>query len=627
MNLDDLIALAAQDIPTRLDDVRARRAVKLIKSDRDRLVAEGRQITSDVDLHDPLRADISEAQNIVRAAELTKRGAIGWDARTRRVDCSVEMLRLLGLPLVEQRRSWIDLVRLIHPADRVTACQRVYEAWRRRAPAEIGCWLRRPGGSAIYVEFLVEIVVDGRGRPAGIVATGEDATADFQRRQEAERRALRARSVQQNLIETDPATGLLTRRAFADEVGRAAHAGTGTLLVISTPPLALPEDEEEAEEARLCALAARVLRDVVGCGTCGVLGRYEFGVLLPFTTFESATAIAERAITSLREIRFLADRNRLEAFGGLVRYDYRLPIEAIDLLVDADSAWRRARHEDRHLHVLREAPSADKRREFCRAGIRNAVEQNRFTLYAQPLRDLRLNCTTRHEILLRVFDDVGRPTPPTAFLELAEHVGEVVAVDKWVIDNALRHIGGGSQTAHYQINVSGRSIGDPSLLGHIRHGVERYRVDPRRLTIEITETAAIDNPTVARRFADGLHELGCELALDDFGSGYTPLNFLTKLPVDLVKIDGAFIQGLPDSKPHRVIVEHLVQMCRELGVQTIAEYVQDEVTLDLLHGYGLDFAQGFHVGEPSEMVVGPRHPTFVELEVPLPSVAGGRGAG
>lgn len=616
MNLDDLLALAARDVPTKLEKARARRAVRLIKADRDRRLVEGPDIASDVDLRDPTDTKVGERERIMRAAQLGKRGSITWTAGIRRLEVSPEMLRLVGRTPVEEPGSLTKLFALIHPAGRAAVRERVHRAWRDRSATEFACWLLLPDGSTSRVEFLVEIVVDESGRPVGIVATGEDATAAHKRRQEAERRALRDGSVQRSLAEIDAATGLLSRRAFADEVGRAVRSGTGTLLVISAPPLAEPGSEDDA---RLSGSAARLLRDLAGCDPCGVLGRYEFGVLMPYTTFETATPTAERAIAGLRDTRFLAGRTRLEAFGGLVRYDYRLPTESIDLLLDAETAWRRARHEDQHLHILRQAPSAEERREICRAGIRSAVEQGRFTLYAQPLRDLELNRTTRHEILLRVFDEVGRPTPPTAFLELAEHVDEILAVDKWVINHALQMIGEGPQTAHYQINISGRSLADPLLLDHISNAVERFAVDPQHLTIEITETAAIGNLTVARRFADGVRELGCQIALDDFGSGNTPLGFLTKLPVDLVKIDGAFIEGLPESEPLQAVVQGLVQMCRKLGILTAAEYVQDEATLDLLRAYGLDFAQGFHVGEPEELVLGPRRTKSVELELsPLP---------
>ncbi len=286
-----------------------------------------------------------------------------------------------------------------------------------------------------------------------------------------------------------------------------------------------------------------------------------------------------------------------------------------DLLLDGETAWRRAKHEDHPVYVQPQV-AAGERRDICRAGIHSAIRENRFALHAQPLRDLELNRTTRHEILLRVIDDVGRPTSPATFLQIAEHVDEVLAVDRWVIDHALQTIGDGPQTSHYQINISGQSLADPLLLNHLRSAVDRYHVDPQRLTIEITETAAIGNLAVARRFADGLRDLGCQLALDDFGTGNTPLSFLTKLPVDLVKIDGSFIQDLARSEPHQAIVHGLVRMCRSLGILTAAEYVQDDTTLRLLRNYGVDFAQGFHVGQPEQLVIRRDRPSqSVELEL------------
>ena len=616
MTLDDVLALAAQNRPTKLDRARARRAVREIRAARDRRLAEGPDIDSDMDLYDPLTANVGEAQRVARAAELRKRGSISWDRASGKVNCSDEMLRIFGRSPVERLGSPADLFALIHPADQAFVRRRLSQAWRSGSAAEFACWLLMRDASAVKVEFLVEVVVDGRGRPSGIVASGEDATSAHKRRQEEVRRARRESSVQQSLAEVDPVTGLLSRRAFVDEVGRALRSGTGTLLVISTPPLVMPRFTDGWEwDDRLAASAAALLRDVVDTDPCGVLGRHEYGVLMPYTTFETALPMAEKAISALRDTRFVAGCTRLEAFGGLVRYDYRVPTDGIDLLRDAETAWRQARHEDQPLHILRQAPAAEDRREISRAGIRNAVEQNRFTLYAQPLRDLELNRTTRHEILLRVLDEVGRPVPPTGFLELAEHVDEILAVDKWVITQALRLIGAGSQTSHYQINISGQSLADPLLLEFIRGAVDRFRVDPTHLTIEITETAAIGNLILARRFADGVRKLGCQLALDDFGSGNTPLGFLTLLPVDLVKIDGTFIQDLPGSKPLQTVVQGLVRMCRELGILTAAEYVQDEATLDLLRAYGLDFAQGFHIGEPAELVIGPRKGTSVELEI------------
>ncbi|MEU8233988.1 EAL domain-containing protein [Actinoplanes sp. NPDC048967] len=628
MTFDELIELAAQDVPTPLEHARARRAMRRIDEDHERRLSAGAEIFSDVDLRDPLNADFTEAKRIRRAAELRKRGAVVWDADTRRIDWSDEMSRIFGLAPVEAHKSLTSLYAMIHPTHRTAVSRRVRGAWRGQSAAEFVCRIVVRDGSTRYVEVLLEILTDRLGRSTGIIVTGHDATATHKRLQDDKRREIRASSVQQDLAEVDGATGLLSRRAFADEVGRALQTGTGTLLVISAPPyIRLSSDTETGRDEWFGTAAAKVIRDFVDPDPCGLLGPHEFGVLMPYTTFETAAPKADRVIASLRETRFMAGCGRLDAFGGLVHYDYRFPTASIELLLDAETAWRRAKHEDRALHVLRQPPPADERRETCRAGIRNTVKNGRFALYAQPLRDLELNRITRHEILLRVLDDVGRPTPPTAFLDLAEHVDEILAVDKWVINQALRLIGQSPQTSHYQINVSGRSLADPLLLHHLRDAVARYGVDPEHLTIEITETAAIGNLSVARRFADGVRQLGCQLALDDFGTGNTPLGFLTKLPVDLVKIDGSFIHGLPASEALQAVVEGLVQMCRKLGILTAAEYVQDEATLDLLRAYGVDFAQGFHIGEPDQLATSRRRTTSVELNLPPATTLEQRDAG
>jgi PAS domain S-box-containing protein len=616
-DLDDLLALAAQEEPTPLERARARRSMRRTQEEYRRRLLDGPEITSDVELHDPLTAEPGEARRITRAAELRKRGSISWEADGHALDWSDEMSRIFGLAPIEAQKSLRAVFAQIHPGDRARVRRQVHRAWRTESQTEVTARVVRRDQATSHVHCYFEVVTDGTGRATGIIATAQDVTEGEKLRREQVRRVIRAGSVQQDLSEADPVTGLLGRRAFVDEVGRALRAGTGTLLVISAPPyIRRTSDTDSGRDDRLRAAAAAVIRRVAGpTDPCGQLSRHEFGVLMQYTTFDTAVPIAEKILDQLRGDRFVASAGRLDAFGGLVHFDCLHPLPSIELLLDAETAWRRAKRADQPLHVLREPPSAAQRSETSRADIRAAVAGSRFALYAQPLRDLELNRITRHEILLRVLDEVGRPTPPATFLEVAEHMDEILPVDKWVIDHALRLIGEGSQTSHYQVNISGRSLADPLLLDHLSSAVERFGVDPERLTVEITETAAIGNLTVARRFADGVRALGCQIALDDFGTGNTPLSLLTQLPIDLVKIDGSFIHDLPRSEPLQAVVQGLVQTCRKLGILTAAEYVQDDATLDLLRGYGVDFAQGYYIGEPAQIIAEPREPQSIELEL------------
>ncbi|WP_433797594.1 EAL domain-containing protein [Actinoplanes sp. CA-252034] len=303
----------------------------------------------------------------------------------------------------------------------------------------------------------------------------------------------------------------------------------------------------------------------------------------------------------------------------MVRFGPDATATGFDLLIDAEDAAREARRGCGAVNVLDRPASSHDRTARCRSRIRRAVAADRFALYAQPIVDLALNRITRHEILLRVRGTAGDPVAPWAFLDVAERVGEILAVDRWVVDHALELIGQGAQTSHYQINLSGKSLADPGLLPFVTDAIRRHRVDPECLTFEITETALIENRTEALAFATGIREIGCGLALDDFGTGYAALAYLKHLPVDLVKIDGVFVTDLRRSPPDQALVSKLVELCHLLGIRVAAECVPDDETIELLRAYGVDFAQGYRTGRPVPFAASlePRE-NSIELELWLP---------
>jgi EAL domain-containing protein (putative c-di-GMP-specific phosphodiesterase class I) len=149
-----------------------------------------------------------------------------------------------------------------------------------------------------------------------------------------------------------------------------------------------------------------------------------------------------------------------------------------------------------------------------------------------------------------------------------------------------------------EVNISGRSVGDPQLLSLIEQALERTAIDPASLIFEVTETAAIANMDRARGFATTLQSLGCGFALDDFGAGFGSFYYLKHIPFDYVKIDGEFIRNLPTSSTDQLIVDSIVQMSKGLGKHTIAEFVGDHETVEALKQHGVDFGQGYHLGRP-----------------------------
>ncbi|MEO3929221.1 EAL domain-containing protein [Micromonosporaceae bacterium B7E4] len=619
MNLDDILSLASDRTCSELERARARRATRRVQQEYQRALSEGRDLTGDIEVRDPLTADTDEAARITRAAQLAKLGTVTWIRASGELTWSDEMALILGYPPGTLRHSVAALARLVHPDDADGVRRVVESVWRDRTVRETTCRVIRPDRVTRYVHCHLEYVVDAENRPYGIIATARDITELELARQEQARLARRRETVQAELAGRDPVTGLFHRARFADEIDTAQRGGPGVLLVVAVEPVGPAVDPDPGaegepggadEQERLAVAVAQVVRRVARrSDVCGLTGPNEFGVLMQRATLSSASALAEAVIDGIRSQSFVLGRTRLvDAWGGLVRYQGRDGSRGVDLIVDAETAWRRARATGVARVALDQPAAEDERRELCRSRVRATVAENRFTLYTQPILDLRLNQITRQEILLRVVDDAGRAHSASTLLGDAERLDEILPIDRWVIDRTIELIARGSGTSHYQVNLSGRSLGDPHLLERVQRRLQQYDVDPGQITFEITETARIGNLTEAHNFAYGIRQLGCQLALDDFGSGHVPFAFLTYFPVDLVKVGGEFIAGIEHSVANRGIVRSIVEMCRALGIRTAAEHVEDGATMNLLRDYGVDFAQGYLVGKPKPVTSPARTP-------------------
>ncbi|MEV0006033.1 EAL domain-containing protein [Micromonospora sp. NPDC050980] len=626
MDLDDILALA-ETRPSALELARARRVARTVQSRYDVSLAEGYEIMVDTDLTDPVTWEVDEATRVARAAQLSKLGTITWlaggSARPGRLFWSDEMAMIFGYAPGTRRLTPGTLFDLVHPEDAGRVRTTVRAVWEQSRPGEVGFRVIQPGGRIRHIRCHLEILTAEDGA-SGIIATGEDVTALELARQERRRLAVRSRMLSADLAVPDVLTGLPTRSYVIDEVDRARRATGGALVVVATEPAnRLPDPLTDEDRDQITVEVARVLRTVVGAKvTGGLVGSGSWGVLLtPADGYpETAEDLATRIVGTFRDYLFSVRQRplRLTVSAGVVHFGSDVPATGFDLLIDGENAARDARRNNAAVMVLQEPVEEKKRMQRCRSRIHRVVSANRFALYAQPIVDLQLNQVTRHEILLRVRSDTGEPVAPWAFLDMAERVGEILTVDKWVVDHALELIGRGAQTSHYQVNISGRSLADPGLLTFVTEAIDRHGVKPECLTFEITETALIENRNEALAFATGIRKVGCHLALDDFGTGYSTLTHLKQLPVDLVKIDGTFIVDLCRSPASQAVVSMLVKLCHTLGIRVAAEYVQDEKTIELLRDRGVDFAQGYRTGRPEPITVGQRAAQTIELELRFP---------
>jgi EAL domain-containing protein (putative c-di-GMP-specific phosphodiesterase class I) len=235
--------------------------------------------------------------------------------------------------------------------------------------------------------------------------------------------------------------------------------------------------------------------------------------------------------------------------------------------------------------------------------IQDALANGQLVLHAQPILDLRTNRIERYEVLIRMIGQHGELIMPGDFLPAAERSGLIGQIDQWVIVEACRMLAQQQRAGnpiHLEVNLSGPSMGDPTILELIERELLRLP-DPGGLIIEVTETAAITDIERAKYFAEYLEGIGCEFALDDFGAGFGSFYYLKHLPFDYLKIDGTFIRDLVTDRADEVLVRSLVQIARELGKKTVAEFVEDEPTLAKLRTLGVDYAQGYHIGKPQPL--------------------------
>ena len=240
-------------------------------------------------------------------------------------------------------------------------------------------------------------------------------------------------------------------------------------------------------------------------------------------------------------------------------------------------------------------------RESWNERLLRALDESAFVLHAQPITPICAGDRPWFELLLRLPDGDGELIAPVTFLNNAERFGLIKQIDRWVLERAVRHLheshAAGSDLI-LSVNVSGTTMGDRELGSHVAELLSCYPIPPDSLVIEITETAAITNIDRARALAHELRTLGCRLALDDFGAGFASFYYLKHLRFDYLKIDGEFIRDLCATPTDRLVVKAIVTIAHGLGTRTIAEFVGDDATVELLRELGVDHGQGYHLGRP-----------------------------
>ena len=343
------------------------------------------------------------------------------------------------------------------------------------------------------------------------------------------------------------------------------------------------------------------------------LGGDEFGLLLENCGLEKATEVAEKVRLTVKDFRFAwQDRSfEIGASIGVVGINAE-NMQLASVLSSADMACYAAKDMGRnrvHVYEPSDAILAERHGQMHWAGrISKALQEHRLVLFMQTVESIhRSRSNTQHcEILLRMRDEEGVMIRPDSFIPAAERYNLMPAIDRWVVRQVFKHMGViccDCEDKVVAINLSGTSLVDEGLLEYILDMAEKHHTDLNRICFEITETAAISNLAKAGQFIKALKARGCRFSLDDFGSGLSSFTYLKNLPVDYIKIDGSFVVDMINDPIDRAMVDAIVRVGHVMKVQVIAEWVENEETLNLLKAMGVDYGQGYHLGVPKEVVL------------------------
>ena len=478
--------------------------------------------------------------------------------------------------------------------------------------------LKHISGKYIWVRHIINFTVDDNQET---IARG--IIIDINEQKETEQRIV-------FLADHDSLTGLYNRRCFQEQLEQQiAYAKrfsiTSSLLFIDLNQFKYINDSLGHLAGDQCLISvANVLKNSLrSVDIIGRLGGDEFGVILPQINPDSARYVAENIVEALEnEVQVpVAINTQISACVGIAMFpaDGSTPAE---LLAKSDAAMytiKRSGREKVHLYTPEDKELGNmKAKVHWEDRIKRALRENSFILHYQPILNIKENRIQHHEVLLRMRDDNGDLIYPGTFLETAEQFGLIRDVDKWVIRKSIQvqaqSIKRGRPVS-LAVNLSGRNFGDPDFMELVEATLTEFNADAGAIIFEVTETAAVENIATAKIFVESLRSLGCRIALDDFGMGYSSFHYLKNLPVDMVKIDGSFIRNLTLNSADQAIVTAIRDLTKGMGIQTVAEFVENEAILNKLNEMGIDYAQGYHIAMPSASFI-------FDIEPPIAQVKG-----
>ncbi len=414
----------------------------------------------------------------------------------------------------------------------------------------------------------------------------------------------------------DKLTGLINRSEFEVRLADALNASQSTgvehsMLYMDLDQFKIVNDTcgHTAGDALLKQLSNTLQTAVRESDTLARLGGDEFGLLLDSCTLSNAIRTANKVLEAVQAIDFSWEGRQFEigASIGAVAVNSDSG-DLTEVLRMADSACYVAKDMGRgrvHAYSIDDEHVSQRIGQAARVTqIQHALSTEGFSLATQQIKPINPDFSERTgtEFLIRLRDQAGHYEAATEFLPAAERYHLMPRIDRWVIHQAFSRIARRSgplrSCSEYAINLSGQSLSDQGLLAFIQSEQRAFGIQPESICFEITETAVVANIDRASELIKALRAEGFKIALDDFGSGLSSFQYLKRLEVDKLKIDGAFVQDVANDAIDEAMVRAIVQVAHQMRIETVAEYVADDESLECLKAIGVDFAQGFHIAKP-----------------------------
>lgn len=415
------------------------------------------------------------------------------------------------------------------------------------------------------------------------------------------------------MVDHDALTGLVNRgyfmREMAGTIEEARYSdASSALLFIDLDQFKYVNDTvgHGAGDRLLIQVAEALNRRMREHDVVARFGGDEFIVLARDVDQSEAVGIAKGVLKVLQDMRFVEGEHSFNihcSVGIAMVNNDQYDID--ELLSHADMACFQAKSRGRNRYHMFEISDYGKKSLVADVGwsqrIRDAIDNNEFVLYYQPIVGEVDGGAEFYEVLLRMPDQDGKLVGPGAFFPAAERFGMMVEIDYWVIENSLRVLAdylSRGRNVRFSVNLSGHVFEDQALASRVVESLDKYKLNGKSVVFEVTEQAAVRYMDRASSLIQSLRNVGCKFALDDFGTGFSSYGYIKNLPIDFIKISGSFIEGIKKDKVDQAMVRSIVQVAQALGKLTVAEYIENKSTLNMLKKMGIDYFQGMYFGEP-----------------------------